>query len=259
MLESGLTECPFRPAADIPGIKPIFNNQFLALANSFFPQDTTSSLSYTDKSGLYYAALFKRLEGTSEVRTCVAHIDDAAGKDNVDEFVGRVLEKVKELGMVIEYFDESIHGVYTTGLVKEVMNKTHSIWDYWLTHVQYQATTRPDKEIKLAAGYEIRQCGAEYADHVVMVHYSPDDEVTKSGFMSLMKENLQHRPSYGVFRCDASSPSNPVAWFTMYDDCTLGALHVMKEFRGIGFGKALVRHSMNVISKMAPTFRFVLF
>lgn len=275
-----LTACPFRPAAAIPNITPIFNNQFIALSNSFFPINTTSTITYTDEKGLYYAALLKRLEGKGEVRTCVAYIDDAAGKDDVNQFVGLILERVKELGTIIEYFDESAHGAYTTNIITQVMSKTHSIWDYWLTHVQYHASTRPGKEVRLREGYEIRACGAEHAEHVVMVHYSPDDEATKEGFMSLMRENLQHRPSYGVFRCDDSThgttngttngtngtggtddgtqkASHPVAWFTMYDDCTLGALHVMKDYRGLGFGRALVRHSMNVISKMDDNFRFV--
>ena len=62
----------------------------------------------------------------------------------------------------------------------------------------------------------------------------------RAGLVSAMTECMEYRPSYGVFHSELL-----VAWCTMYDDCALGAVHVLPHYRRMGLARVLVRHFMS--------------
>lgn len=57
---------------------------------------------------------------------------------------------------------------------------------------------------------------------------------------------MEYRPSYGVFVTETNCCKDEVlvACCAMYDDCALGAVHVLQGYRRMGLARVLVRHFM---------------
>ena len=258
-----LTACAFKPLHKILHLKTLFKNQILTISQNFIPESTINRISFTDEQGCYFAATLKKDDATGDI--VIVHIEDETSQSSVDEFMDAVIDKLtlKAVSFTVLFIDQSTHGEYTTNKITTLLSK-HSILPGWLDHKEWQAESRPHKDLTLEPGYEIRALDPSHTLHIVNRHYNPRSDAAREVFVKLINNNINLRPSFGIFslikrsqpglsdNCYADRKPDltgqPIAWVTTYEDSSLGSLHCMEEYRGRGFGRALVRHAMNVMS-----------
>ena len=235
-----LTSCAFKPILEIRQLKVLFKNQLLAISHNFVLESTIYKISFTDDKGCYFAAILKKDQ-------CILHIEDEASASTVDEFMKVIVDRVKAVSSTFLFIDQSKHGVYTTDKITALLTD-YSIMPHLMEHAEWHAESRLHKDISLNPEYEIRTLEPKHSLHIVNTHYRPDNEAVREMCVELINSNILMRPAFGIF--PISNHSQPVAWITTYEASSLGPLHCMEEFRGQGFGRALVRHAMNVLSEI---------
>ena len=254
-----LTACAFKPLHGILHLKTLFKNQLLTISQNFIPESTINRISFTDEQGRYFAATLKKDDATGDI--VIVHIEDETSQSSVDEFMDAVIDKLtlKAVSFTVLFIDQSTHGEYTTNKITTLLSK-HSILPGWLDHNEWQAESRPHKELTLQPGYEIRALDPSHTLHIVNSHFNPRNDASRKMFVKLINNNINLRPSFGIFinRSESGLSDNcyakpdrtgqPIAWVTTYENSSLGSLHCLEEYRGRGFGRALLRHAMNVMS-----------
>ena len=254
-----LTACAFKPLHKILHLKTLFKNQILTISQNFIPESTINRISFTDEQGCYFAATLKKDDATGDI--VIVHIEDETSQSSVDEFMDAVIDKLtlKAVSFTVLFIDQSTHGEYTTNKITTLLSK-HSILPGWLDHNEWQAESRPHKEVTLQPGYEIRALDPSHTLHIVNSHFNPRNDAARKMFVKLINNNINLRPSFGIFinRSESGLSDNcyakpdrtgqPIAWITTYENSSLGSLHCLEEYRGRGFGRALLRHAMNVMS-----------
>ena len=254
-LRLSMIPCQFRPLAEISGVKFVFSTHLSAIDNGWIPADMVKTLAFSTvcapyvTSDHYFAVIFKMFRG--KVRNVVVHIEEDAAED-VDHFMDAVLKEMTKLGqgLVVTFHDQSVHGEYTARKMTEFL-KTHEIPEWWLPHNLYSRSYNESdsEDIVIKDGFTIQPLELKHTELIVKVHYTPPPGESFTQMMSLVTEAIKLRPCYGVFK-ENDLNSDPVAWIIMYDYTHLGGFRTLPDYRGNGFGRALIKQIVKSIGEV---------
>lgn len=257
-----LTKCSFLTGDDIPGIRQLFRNTFI-IGLKLAPANT-STLSYYDDEGNYYAAILKRANAdTDRVNSCIVLIKHGVGE--VEGFIKLVAAKLQYTAPTLLYIDQSDEG--STALLAPLiphMRVSNQLDNFDLyiypSKVIKKVASLPDgfsaDIFKIFKDFEIRRCKPRLTQYITGNHYAPtDDQNADKISAAMVRDNLENRPSFGLFL--QSNILYPIAW-VMLDSETFLEIHVVDDFmyRGKGVARVLLTHAMNVLGQEYKELRF---
>ena len=187
-------------------------------------------------------------------------VDNEAEKCQIDQFFQMILSpeicktkiSLSAPSLILSVHTRN-HELYALKMLVELAAGTHKEDK---TYSSYHHTEAPHSleeyniiDVSLPEGYRIGKLSAQHEDHIVK-YWSADligvEAVNpKSWYLyPVVKDNIAFRPTVALF---FKEEPDPVGWITLYENGTMGMLHVIEGHRRKGLASVLLKTMMRRI------------